>query len=1079
MKLLRRSVIPCASALAFGLGQAATSSSLSAASPAAYEIVDLGVFHGTRAEGRMINNQSRILCIASPATDSGWFLSEGGVESPLANLPESSSTTFSGLNDRGFLVGTVSYPGPRGTSGFIGTPDKALSLAPPNTEAHGLNNLGAGVGVWNTKASFGPFYPPFPVRRAMRFFGGSLRDLGTLSSDNPFSDSDALAINDRGTVVGWSTLGGKIGKKAVRWVGGGKIENIHTDPIEGRANSAAIAIGQDGSITGYAFNFPTAMDAIPFLWTVSNGMQALPLLTGDNRAVPLGMNSRREVVGAGYSSETAILWKTNRALILQDLLPKGSGWDLDAAYAINDAGQIVGYGKKDGQTRAFLMSPGRVPSRPNIRWELIDPYPLLITRAGVTADHRALSEAGGLCAGVAAEGAARLLLRLESDRPGEFLVSLDAAEGALGVVGDVREDGSLSRMGATTRGVTVSLRTVLKTPRGHQAFLLYNAPSAFDRVGEDDSHAAFRALAMSLRFHPDEGEEVAEGLNVSIARPPVVVFHGLWSNMNDAFGGFRQQMLSLIPDLQVTGPDYPNAASFNENRTRVRDGIQDALDLFRSKGYAVARADVFGHSMGGVLSRIWSQHPRSIRPQNYNAGDMNRLITIDSPLHGAFIADALLALRTADPDRYRDLALFMRSLGDPIDEGAGEDLSTFSRATSDANARSAITPSHAIIGDYEIEGAWLGVIKSVGVSFDMTGLSRLLQRMFPSDAPLDTYSDLLVSVSSQSGGLSAGQTSIHGHWHMGAANQSDVVLRCEALLNTWPDHPKYARGFPTWSAPFVVPPPSSLRTALASIAPPPPGRLRIVAPVEGAVWKSGQTLSVIGSVSDGVTPKTVLLSTRGVLNENPDGALAFSLTLPAEAIGPQSITLMAQDAAGKWVSSTVGIQVKPNGALIGLRAEPGSIHIHGLGRTSRLRVLGLYSDQVEHDVTSSFAGTTFFCGNTNVVSVDAEGTLTSRATGYATVVATLAGQTATADVFVEDPTFPFLRPELRVRVDGDHLRLQLWGVDAGSQLESSDALSDHAAWTLVRAISDEDPADMEWSVPIPSAPRFWRLISSR
>jgi probable HAF family extracellular repeat protein len=40
------------------------------------------------------------------------------------------------------------------------------------------------------------------------------------------------------------------------------------------------------------------------------------------------------------------------------LIPWGSGWDsLDMAHDINDAGQIVGSGKKGGKERAFLMTP--------------------------------------------------------------------------------------------------------------------------------------------------------------------------------------------------------------------------------------------------------------------------------------------------------------------------------------------------------------------------------------------------------------------------------------------------------------------------------------------------------------------------------------------------------------------------------------------------------------------------------------------------------------------------------------------------------------------------------------------------
>jgi hypothetical protein len=33
------------------------------------------------------------------------------------------------------------------------------------------------------------------------------------------------------------------------------------------------------------------------------------------------------------------------------------GWELDAAAAINDAGQIVGSGRHHGKARAFLLTP--------------------------------------------------------------------------------------------------------------------------------------------------------------------------------------------------------------------------------------------------------------------------------------------------------------------------------------------------------------------------------------------------------------------------------------------------------------------------------------------------------------------------------------------------------------------------------------------------------------------------------------------------------------------------------------------------------------------------------------------------
>jgi hypothetical protein len=42
---------------------------------------------------------------------------------------------------------------------------------------------------------------------------------------------------------------------------------------------------------------------------------------------------------------------------LNDVIPSGSGWTLQWAVAINDRGQITGYGVVNGQTHAFLLTP--------------------------------------------------------------------------------------------------------------------------------------------------------------------------------------------------------------------------------------------------------------------------------------------------------------------------------------------------------------------------------------------------------------------------------------------------------------------------------------------------------------------------------------------------------------------------------------------------------------------------------------------------------------------------------------------------------------------------------------------------
>jgi hypothetical protein len=49
---------------------------------------------------------------------------------------------------------------------------------------------------------------------------------------------------------------------------------------------------------------------------------------------------------------------------LNSLLPANSGWQLEAAQAINDSGQIAGYGLINGETHAFLMNTEAVAPEP-------------------------------------------------------------------------------------------------------------------------------------------------------------------------------------------------------------------------------------------------------------------------------------------------------------------------------------------------------------------------------------------------------------------------------------------------------------------------------------------------------------------------------------------------------------------------------------------------------------------------------------------------------------------------------------------------------------------------------------------
>lgn len=99
-----------------------------------------------------------------------------------------------------------------------------------------------------------------------------------------------------------------------------------------------------------------------------------PTLSGDNYTVSSrAINNLGHILGLsvyqdlsiqtpGAStivSSSPILWRDAGVFDLQSLLDpiSGYGWTITSASAINDLGQIVGFGLHNGQPTPFLMSP--------------------------------------------------------------------------------------------------------------------------------------------------------------------------------------------------------------------------------------------------------------------------------------------------------------------------------------------------------------------------------------------------------------------------------------------------------------------------------------------------------------------------------------------------------------------------------------------------------------------------------------------------------------------------------------------------------------------------------------------------
>ena len=178
--------------------------------------------------------------------------------------------------------------------------------------------------------------------------------------------SFATSVNDRGQVTGGGDHHPGSGDyTAFRYVQGGGMQDLGTLP--GDSASCGTGINASGQIAGVSANGPAGH---AFRWNQNSGMVNLGSLNGNTWAY--GINAAGDVVGVSAVLSTppndywnpghAFVWLDSSHLMLDlNNFNHASGWaELRKAAAINDFGQVVGYGSRssDGMIRAFRYAGG-------------------------------------------------------------------------------------------------------------------------------------------------------------------------------------------------------------------------------------------------------------------------------------------------------------------------------------------------------------------------------------------------------------------------------------------------------------------------------------------------------------------------------------------------------------------------------------------------------------------------------------------------------------------------------------------------------------------------------------------------
>lgn len=336
-----------------------------------YAVIDLGTLgSGNQSYAYGINNDGTV--VGSSHIDSSYtqhaFKYANNHMTDIALVTD--GIVFSqanGINNSGQIVGYGSVPSDNNLQHALRYSNGIVQDLTPglhyNCSATGINSLGQVVGYGSPQIVEDIRYSPNDITFNQSVDGflitsGVMKDLGTIDG---FKSSQAYAVNDNGQAVGYSQ-NSQFAQHAFVYSNSGPMNDLD-NALGANGYSVAYGINNNGQIVGVAYN------AFVYDMTTSQTTDLGALDDPyNNYSTGLGISSSRTAVGTVYIGSLGV----NHAFVyplggpmkdLNDLIDPASNWTLESATAINDAGQIVGYGiNPDGNEHAFLLNPFITPT---------------------------------------------------------------------------------------------------------------------------------------------------------------------------------------------------------------------------------------------------------------------------------------------------------------------------------------------------------------------------------------------------------------------------------------------------------------------------------------------------------------------------------------------------------------------------------------------------------------------------------------------------------------------------------------------------------------------------------------------
>jgi len=677
---------------------------------------------------------------------------------------------------------------------------------------------------------------------------------------------------------------------------------------------------------------------------------------------------------------------------------------------------------------------------------LVDPVSQLLNAASITTDRDALSAQGRAVIGIAADGAAKIVMRVRlpfaMSVPVDF--SLDAADGAGGTTGMETEDGSLSTIDAQDASAKKVQVQSSEVNHVQWAFAIYNAPLDFVRARTADANSVTRDLVISYKVNNELG---SCDIPLRIHRPLVFPIHGIWSSADGTWSNFAPLIRNGAPDPRFTigYANYKQVSSgpIIASATMVGLQLQNAILKYKlDKNIAAVQADMLAHSLGGVVARTLPAllTQRFVRNDNFKKGDAHKLITIASPHLGSRMAAQIVSVMNQGGSRALDFLedFFERANGinRPFSAGAVADLNPSSPFFNRLDP-SPLVPSHYIVGQataadkqldknkkYEQVVRW--VITGCPPSFlpGRLGWGGLLCDLFTDSGFTLVFGrtgnhDIFIEQLSQQGGLAFGASAslfagvVHSSTFAGQPEPTSPAIAGKVidLLNSAVKSSAFRQ--PNGANPrpgettdgngsgngagrvdqhaFAASPP--VRVSVSASA-----GIRIVSPANGTMVNAGDAIGVDVQATGDAALAFVFAGTESDLDFKNASPFHLELHVPADVIGPRTIAVLAGDLNGNEFLDSVIVNVQAPTVLMSLATLEPQVTLLNPGLETQISVLGTFGDGLTRNVTLD-PNTAYSSSDPNVATVD-RGLIKALHQGATTIGVSNAGKTTSVAVTV-------------------------------------------------------------------------------